>query len=123
MTRTTGYATGDQEADHTLVGRNDGAYKRALQPNKQTQLCAAHNSPNTHHHHRNDAVATMLSPLNDRRAKGRFLLRNTLSLADRAIAPFMRPLAAVDPPGLTACRSYCCALGCSSAPACTALPR
>ena len=83
---------GDLEEVHTLVDLNDGPFKQALDRYKYAPVDAVR----TAHTHRDDAVALMLSPLNDRLARRRFLLRDTPSLADMAIAPFVRQFAAVD---------------------------
>lgn len=84
---------GDLEEAQGLVDLNDGPFKQALDHYKYALRVAMPDA----HHHRNDAVAMMLSPLNDRLAKCRFLLRDTPSLADMAIVPFVRQFAAVDP--------------------------
>lgn len=85
--------SGDLEEAQTLVDLNDGPFKQALDHYKYAPPGAAPDA----HHHRDDAAAMMLLPLNDRLAKSRFLLRDTPSLADMAIVPFMRQFAAVDP--------------------------
>ena len=83
---------GDFEDVQTLVDLNDGPFKQALDRYKY----APHGAVPNAHNPRDDAVAMMLSPLNDRLAKSRFLLRDTPSLADMAIVPFVRQFAAVD---------------------------
>ena len=83
---------GDFEDVQTLVDLNDGPFKQALDRYKY----APHGAVPNAHNPRDDAVAMMLSPLNGRLAKSRFLLRDTPSLADMAIVPFVRQFAAVD---------------------------
>lgn len=82
----------DLEEAQRLVDLNDGPFKQASDGYKYAPRGAGPDA----HRHRNDAVAIMLLPLNDRLAKRRFLLRDTPSLADMAIVPFMRQFAAVD---------------------------
>jgi len=82
----------DLEAAAALVDLNDGPFKQALDSYKY----APDDDARAAHRHRDDAVARMLSPLNDRLVKRRYLLRNSPSLADMAIVPFVRQFAAVD---------------------------
>jgi len=84
--------TGDLEDVQALVDLNDGPFKQALDRYKYAPYDAVRSA----HTHRDDGVALMVSPLNDRLAKSRFLLRDTPSLADMAIVPFVRQFAAVD---------------------------
>lgn len=76
-----------------LIALNDGPFKQALDrykyaPRHPERPAAAW---------RDDAVALMLAPLNARLASRPFLLRDTPSLADMAIAPFVRQFTAVEP--------------------------
>jgi glutathione S-transferase len=75
-----------------LIAINDGVFKQALDrykyaPRYPERPAAAY---------RDEAVESMLSPLNERLARHRFLLRDTKSLADMAIVPFVRQFASVD---------------------------
>jgi glutathione S-transferase len=75
-----------------LIALNDGAFKQALDRYKY----APRHPQRAPHEWRDDAVALMLAPLNARLAEQAFLLRDTPSLADIAIVPFVRQFAAVD---------------------------
>ena len=74
------------------IDLNDGPFKQALDrykypsrhPERPARDC------------RDEAVAVMLRPLDARLAGSRFLLRDTPSLADIAILPFVRQFASVD---------------------------
>jgi glutathione S-transferase len=70
-----------------------GPFKQALDRYKY----APRHPERTVHAWRDEAVELMLAPLNARLADRPFLLRDTPSLADMAIAPFIRQFAAVDP--------------------------
>jgi glutathione S-transferase len=75
-----------------LIDINDGEFKQALDrykyaPRHPERPAAAY---------RDEAVESMLQPLNERLSHHRFLLRDTRSLADMAIAPFVRQFASVD---------------------------
>jgi glutathione S-transferase len=83
----------DEHADvETLIALNDGPFKQALDRYKY----APRHPEQPAHVHRDAAVALLLTPLNARLADQRFLLRDTPSLADMAIVPFVRQFAAVD---------------------------
>lgn len=82
----------EQGEVQALVDLNDGTFKHALDRYKY----APGHPDRPAHAHRDEAVASMLAPLNLRLADHRFLLRNTPSLADMAIVPFVRQFAAVD---------------------------
>ena len=76
-----------------LIALNDGAFKQALDRYKY----APRHPQRAPHEWRDEAVALMLAPLDERLAARAFLLRDTPSLADVAIVPFVRQFAAVDP--------------------------
>ena len=89
-----GWLRADEDADvHLLTALNDGAFKQALDRYKY----APRHPERPAHAWRDDGVALMLAPLNARLATRRFLLRDTPSLADMALLPFVRQFAAVDP--------------------------
>jgi glutathione S-transferase len=75
-----------------LIDLNDGPFKQALDRYKY----APRYPERPAQAYREDAVTLMLAPLNERLANHRFLLRDTPSLADMAIVPFVRQFAAVD---------------------------
>ncbi|MBC7732508.1 MAG: glutathione S-transferase N-terminal domain-containing protein [Bacteriovorax sp.] len=83
-----------EEHDETraLIELNDGPFKQALDRYKY----APHPPGRSARAGRDEAVAIMVAPLNERLARRRFLLRDTPSLADMAILPFVRQFAAVD---------------------------
>ena len=83
---------GDLEDVRALIDLNDGPFKQALDRYKY----APHDAGRTAQLYRDKAVTLMASPLNERLANGGFLLRDTPSLADMAIVPFVRQFAAVD---------------------------
>ncbi len=83
----------EQEEALALIALNDGPFKQALDRYKY----APRHPERPAHAWRDEAVELMLAPLNTRLAGRHFLLRDTPSLADMAIAPFMRQFAAVDP--------------------------
>ena len=85
----------EQEAADALewIALNDGPFKQALDRYKYAPRhpeCPAQAW-------RDDAVELMIGPLKTRLADRPFLLRDTPSLADMAIAPFIRQFAAVEP--------------------------
>lgn len=83
----------DCEETHALIALNDGPFKQALDRYKY----APRHPERPPHDRRDDAADLMLAPLNARLADRAFLLRDTPSLADMAIVPFVRQFAAVDP--------------------------
>ena len=83
----------DQDDALALIALNDGPFKQALDRYKY----ASRHPERPMHVWRDEAVELMLAPLNARLADRPFLLRDTPSLADMAIAPFIRQFAAVDP--------------------------
>ena len=83
---------GDAPAVQALVALNDGPFKQALDRYKYAPGDASRSA----HAPRDEAVALLLSPLNTRLERQRFLLRDTLSLADMAVLPFVRQFAAID---------------------------
>ena len=82
----------EREAVLALTTLNDGPFKQALDRYKY----APRHPERPAQAWRDDAVALMLAPLNARLAAHRFLLRDTPSLADMALLPFVRQFAAVD---------------------------
>lgn len=76
-----------------LIALNDGPFKQALDRYKY----APRHPERPPSAWRDEAVELMLAPLNTRLLQRPFLLRETPSLADMAIAPFVRQFAAVDP--------------------------
>jgi len=88
-----GWLRVDEEAVvQTLVTLNDGAFKRALDRYKY----APRHPERPATSYRDEAVDVLLAPLERRLQAQRFLLRDTPSLADMAILPFVRQFAAVD---------------------------
>lgn len=83
----------EQEDAHALIALNDGPFKQALDRYKY----ATRRPERAPHAWRDEAVDLMLAPLNARLADRPFLLRDTPSLADMAIVPFVRQFAAIDP--------------------------
>jgi glutathione S-transferase len=84
---------GEDEDVRMLTALNDGPFKQALDRYKY----APRHPERPAHAWRDDGIALMLAPLNARLAAHRFLLRDTPSLADMALVPFVRQFAAVDP--------------------------
>lgn len=82
----------DSEEVRVLTTLNDGPFKQALDRYKY----APRHPERPAQAWRDDAVALMLAPLNARLGAQRFLLRDTPSLADMALVPFVRQFAAVD---------------------------
>ena len=88
-----GWLRAGEDADvRLLTALNDGPFKQALDRYKY----APRHPERPAHAWRDDGVALMLAPLNARLAAHRFLLRDTPSLADMALLPFVRQFAAVD---------------------------
>lgn len=83
----------EQEEVLALIDLNDGPFKQALDRYKY----APRHPERPASAWRDEAVELMLAPLNARLADRPFLLRDTPSLADIAIAPFVRQFAAVEP--------------------------
>lgn len=83
---------GEQDEVQSLVDLNDGVFKQALDRYKY----APRHPERPAHAWRDEAVAGVLVPLDTRLAQRRFLLRDTPSLADMALLPFVRQFAAVD---------------------------
>lgn len=82
----------EQAEAQRLIDLNDGPFKQALDRYKY----ASNGADRSAQSDRDDAVALLLSPLNARLAHHGFLLRDTPSIADMAIVPFVRQFAAVD---------------------------
>ena len=88
-----GWLRADEQGEvQDLIDLNDGAFKQALDGYKYAPRHPERPAPA----YRDEAVDLMLAPLNARLAERRFLLRDTPSLADMAIVPFVRQFAAVD---------------------------
>ena len=83
----------EQEEALALIALNDGPFKQALDRYKY----APRHPERSQQAWRDEAVELMLAPLNRRLVDRLFLLRDTPSLADMAIAPFIRQFAAVEP--------------------------
>ena len=83
----------EQDEALALIALNDGPFKQALDRYKY----APRHPERPQSAWRGEAVELMLAPLNTRLADRPFLLRDTPSLADMAIAPFIRQFAAVEP--------------------------
>lgn len=83
----------EREQARALIALNDGRFKQTLDRYKY----APRHPERPPHIWRDEAVDLMLAPLNARLADRLFLLRDTPSLTDMAIAPFVRQFAAVDP--------------------------
>ncbi len=83
----------EQDEALALIALNDGAFKDALDRYKY----APRHRERPPSAWRDEAVELMLAPLNTRLADRPFLLRDTVSLADMAVAPFIRQFAAVEP--------------------------
>ncbi len=83
----------EQDEALALIALNDGPFKQALDRYKY----ATRHPERAQGAWRDEAVELMLAPLNTRLAGRLFLLRDTASLADMAIAPFVRQFVAVDP--------------------------
>lgn len=85
-----------QAAEHdevqAIVESNDGAFKQALDRYKY----APRHPQRSPGQWRDEAVEVMLAPLEARLARHRWLLRDTPSLADMAVLPFVRQFAGVD---------------------------
>lgn len=88
-----GWLSADEGAVvQALVTLNDGPFKQALDRYKY----APRHPERPASSYRDEAVELMLAPLEGRLQAHRFLLRDTPSLADMAILPFVRQFAAVD---------------------------
>jgi len=82
----------EEEAVQFWTRRNDGPFKRALDGYKY----ATGQAEGSLQAWRDEAVALMLAPMEAQLAQHRFLLRETLSVADIALLPFVRQFAACD---------------------------
>jgi glutathione S-transferase len=76
-----------------LVTLNDGPFKRLLDQYKYAERLPEYPAA----FYRDEAVRLMLAPLEARLSARPYLLRETPSVADMAILPFVRQFAAVDP--------------------------
>ena len=83
----------EQDEVRAWTTLNDGAFKQALDRYKY----APRHPERPAQAWRDDGVALMLAPLAARVSARGFLLRDSPSLADIALAPFVRQFAAVDP--------------------------
>jgi glutathione S-transferase len=84
--------TAEQPETQGLIDLNDGRFKQLLDRYKY----ASRHPEKTAEGLRDEAVADCLAPLEDRLARNTFLLRDTPSIADMALLPFVRQFAAVD---------------------------
>ncbi len=83
----------EQDDALALIALNDGPFKQALDRYKY----ATRHPERAQSAWRDEAIELMLAPLNARLTGRPFLLRDTVSLADMAIVPFIRQFAAVEP--------------------------
>ena len=83
---------GEEDRVQALIERNDGAFKAALDHYKYAERHPQRSAAAW----RDDAIS-LLQPLESALAQSRFLLRDTPSLADMALMPFVRQFAGVDP--------------------------
>lgn len=81
------------ESAQTLVALNDGPFKQSLDAYKYPDRHPSDESPA---HHREQAVACLLQPLDRRLSAQAFLGGDHPSAADLAIFPFVRQFRAVD---------------------------
>ncbi len=89
-----GWIRPDERAEvEALVALNDGPFKNWLDHYKYAERFPAHPAV----FYRDEAVRLMLAPMEARLAAQAYLLRDTPSVADMAILPFVRQFAAVDP--------------------------
>ncbi len=84
---------GEHDAVQALIRLNDGPFKQALDRYKY----ATRHPERPVEAWRDDALVVMLASLNTRLESHDCLLRDTPSLADMALVPFVRQFAAVDP--------------------------
>jgi UPF0176 protein len=82
----------ERSTTQALIDLNDGAFKQLLDRYKY----APRHPERPALAYRDEAAALLLAPLNERLAQHRFLFRETPSLADMAIVPFVRQFASVD---------------------------
>lgn len=84
---------------NVLIARNDGPFKQWLDrykyPNRaSSRLPDGSSLPAAHHR---DAAGAILADLDARLARSAWLLGERMSIADAALAPFVRQFAMVDP--------------------------
>ena len=82
----------EQAEVQALVDLNDGPFKQSLDCYKY----ASRHPEKTAEAWRDQGIDQLLSPLETRLSRHRFLLRDTPSLADMALLPFVRQFAGVD---------------------------
>ena len=82
----------EDEALQFWTRRNDGPFKRALDRYKYGSAAVE----DARQAWRDEAVALMLAPMEAQLAQHRFLLRDSPSMADIALLPFVRQFAACD---------------------------
>lgn len=88
-----GWLRADEQADvQALIDLNDGPFKQSLDRYKY----ASRHPEKTAEAWRDQGIDQLLSPLETRLSRHRFLLRDTPSLADMALLPFVRQFAGVD---------------------------
>lgn len=83
---------GEHDEVEALIALNDGPFKQALDRYKY----APRHPERPASSYRDEAVDVLLAPLETLLRTHRFLLRDTPSLADMALLPFVRQFAAVD---------------------------
>ena len=95
-----GWLRDDEQAEvQALIDLNDGAFKQSLDRYKY----ASRHPEKTAEAWRDQGIEQLLSPLETRLHRQRFLLRDTPSLADMALLPFVRQFAGVDETWFDAC--------------------
>ncbi len=82
----------ENEVTQSLIDINDGPFKQLLDRYKYAPRFPERPAQA----YRDEAVELLLSPMNERLARGKFLLRDTPSMADMALFPFVRQFAGVD---------------------------
>lgn len=88
-----GWQRDDEQAEvQALIDLNDGPFKQSLDRYKY----ASRHPEKTAGAWRDQGIDQLLSPLETRLTRHRFLLRETPSLADMALLPFVRQFAGVD---------------------------
>ena len=83
---------GEQADVQALIDLNDGPFKQSLDRYKY----ASRDPEKSAEAWREQGIGQLLSPLEIRLSRHRFLLRDTPSLADMALLPFVRQFAGVD---------------------------
>ena len=81
-----------EQQERHWVALNDGPFKQLLDRYKY----ASRHPERPAHSDRDEAVQLMLAPLNAQLAHSQFLLRDSVTLADMALLPFVRQFVACD---------------------------